>query len=153
VGIIRKAAPKPGWRSTVEIPRRVLTCETCGALCDEATTDDHDAWHYALDRRSLPELVDFLTSGQDVARPSKPANEQAKSTGPTGPTGSIDEADEADDSTDSEESEQSESQPNPVRRHIYLPRLIAADELRRQDPFGQADESSDELQLADGTGG
>jgi hypothetical protein len=124
VGIIRKAAPKPGWRSTVEIPRRVLTCETCGALCDEATTSEHDSWHYALDRRSLPVLSDFLTTTRNVEPRSETADDEAE-----------------------------DSQPDSVKRHIYLPRLIAADELRRQDRPAQDDDFADELELADGTGG
>jgi hypothetical protein len=124
VGIIRKAAPKPGWRSTVEIPRRVLTCETCGALCDEATTNEHDAWHYAMDRRSLPVLADFLTAPREDDLQSETQDEQVE-----------------------------EGRSDSVKRHIYLPRLIAADELRRQDKSDHSDDFADELQLADGTDG
>jgi hypothetical protein len=36
-------------------------CPACGAICDEAGTGDHDAWHQAIQRKMLPSLVDFLT--------------------------------------------------------------------------------------------
>jgi hypothetical protein len=124
VGIIRKAAPKPGWRSTVEIPRRVLTCETCGALCDEATTNEHDAWHLAIDQRSLPALLDILLAPPVVEPEPEVLDDEVEA-----------------------------SEPDAIKRHIYLPRLMAADELRRQDRFGRDDDDfADDLELADGLG-
>lgn len=125
VSIIRKTAPKPGWRTTTQIPQRVLTCEACGALCDEATTEEHDAWHGKIEGKSLPLLLDFLT-GTDDARPA-PETAAAESDPPA-------------------------TAPVPNRRHIQLPKLMAADELRRQPRVDNAeldDDIAEELDRAE----
>jgi hypothetical protein len=123
VSIIRKTAPKPGWRTATQIPHRVLTCEACGALCDEATTGEHDAWHEGLDGRSLPLLTDFLNP-MPAAEPMPVLVVDPIAPEPV----------------------------NTTRRHIQLPKLMAADELRRQhriDPVDRDDEIADELDRAD----
>ena len=66
--IIRKST-HPGWTRTVELPLSAMTCDVCGAICDEATMGQHDAWHAAQDLKALPRLIDFLT-WPDEAAPS-----------------------------------------------------------------------------------
>lgn len=101
MSIIRKTAPKPGWRTTTQIPHRVLTCERCGALCDEATTGEHDTWHEVLERSSLPLLLDFLAGKKSLQAALAPTDDV------------------------------NEPEPSVTKRPIALPRLMAADELRR----------------------
>jgi hypothetical protein len=101
LSIIRKTAPKPGWRTTTQIPHRVLTCERCGALCDEATTGEHDSWHEVLDSSTLPLLLDFITGAKSLMPDAAPAPEVVA------------------------------AEPSTTKRPIALPRLMAADELRR----------------------
>jgi hypothetical protein len=101
LSIIRKTAPKVGWRTTTQIPHRVLTCERCGALCDEATTGEHDSWHEVLDSSTLPLLLDFITGAKSVT-PALAPSAEVISPGPSA-----------------------------TKRPIALPRLMAADELRR----------------------
>jgi hypothetical protein len=63
VTIILKTQPKTGWRSANGLIRRseTLICATCGAICDEAVTADHDAWHATIALQTLPLLSDFVT--------------------------------------------------------------------------------------------
>ena len=114
MGIIRKTAPKPGWRTTTQIPHRVLTCARCGALCDETTTGDHDSWHEVLDSSTLPLLLDFIT-------------------GPKSPTPDV-----------APPPEVIAAEAGTHKRPIALPRLMAADELRRSSNPAPA-ERSDQL--------
>jgi hypothetical protein len=61
MAIIRTSAPRPGWRTTTKMPTRFLTCERCGAACDENVTSEHDDWHSTLELSTLPQFSDFVT--------------------------------------------------------------------------------------------
>jgi hypothetical protein len=41
-------------------------CPTCSAICDEAGTGPHDAWHQSIDQKTLPLLSDFITDVLDT---------------------------------------------------------------------------------------
>jgi hypothetical protein len=66
--IILKDAPKTGWSPANGLLQRgdAMICATCGAVCDESATDDHDAWHAALDLKTLPEYTDYVTDIAEV---------------------------------------------------------------------------------------
>jgi hypothetical protein len=63
VTIILKTAAPSGWKPANGLLERgqTMTCGICGAICDESATGDHEAWHAAIEDKTLPLLADYVT--------------------------------------------------------------------------------------------